>query len=301
MSARLSSGDTSTLAEMHAITSGLKVLVTTTGAQDIEVARRCLGGHGYSAFAGLGRLYADYVASTTYVIHPHRVSSRPLIGSASYEGDNFVLDQQVVRAALKSFTTLFSQPNPSSSGLSPSTYYLRLLVDPAARPPTLSTTVWSDVAVLVQLLEWRAACIVQELARNPDAGDASVNQRVSKAVTEAFIATQVAELIASLSLPSAEREIVADVYRLVSLHWPECARSPSIDFLSFFFQYLLTTIEVALVDLLSFRLFIVPSEPGFMDPTCSLRLSILDLCKKILPNAIGLSDAFGFTDWELDR
>ena len=298
MSARLSSGDTSTLAEMHAITSGLKVLVTTTGAQDIEVARRCLGGHGYSAFAGLGRLYADYVASTTYVIHPHRVSSRPLTGSASYEGDNFVLDQQVVRAALKSFTTLFSRPNPSSSGLSPSTYYLRLLVDPAARPPTLSTTVWSDVAVLVQLLEWRAACVVQDLAQNPDAGDASVNQRVSKAVTEAFIATQVAEMIASLTLPSAEREIVTDVYKLVSLHWLECGRSPSIDFLS---QYLLTTIEAALVDLFSFRLFGVHSEPGFMDPTRSLRLSILNLCRKILPNAIGLSDAFGFTDWELDR
>ena len=45
--------------------SGLKVLVTTTTTEDIEVARRYMGGHGYSAFAGLGRLYADYVPSAT--------------------------------------------------------------------------------------------------------------------------------------------------------------------------------------------------------------------------------------------
>lgn len=30
-------------------------------------------------------------------------------------------------------------------------------------------------------------------------------------------------------------------------------------------------------------------------------MAILKLCSELLPNAIGLSDAFGFTDWELDR
>lgn len=66
-SAGLASGDTSLLAETHAIASGLKILTTTTGIQDLEVARRSMGGHGYSAFAGLGRVYADYLSSATYV------------------------------------------------------------------------------------------------------------------------------------------------------------------------------------------------------------------------------------------
>lgn len=70
MDAQLASGDTSLLAEMHATTSGLKVLVTTMGIQDLEVARRSMGGHGYSAFAGLGRIYADYVPSATCVHTP---------------------------------------------------------------------------------------------------------------------------------------------------------------------------------------------------------------------------------------
>lgn len=68
MSSRLQKGDTSLLAEMHAITSGLKVLVSSTGIQGLEVARRSMGGHGYSAFSGLGRLYADYLPSATYAV-----------------------------------------------------------------------------------------------------------------------------------------------------------------------------------------------------------------------------------------
>ena len=68
MANRLLNNDTSLLAEMHATTSGLKVLVTNSGVQDIETARRSMGGHGYSAFAGLGRLYADYLPSVTYVL-----------------------------------------------------------------------------------------------------------------------------------------------------------------------------------------------------------------------------------------
>jgi len=67
MSTGLASGDTSLLAELHAMTSGLKVLISTTGIQDLEVARRSMGGHGYSAFAGLGRNYAEYLPSATCV------------------------------------------------------------------------------------------------------------------------------------------------------------------------------------------------------------------------------------------
>lgn len=65
MSARLSGGDTSLLAELHATTSGLKGYVTRSTALDLETARRCMGGHGFSESAGLGRMYANYVPSAT--------------------------------------------------------------------------------------------------------------------------------------------------------------------------------------------------------------------------------------------
>lgn len=69
-------------------------------------------------------------------------------------------------------------------------------------------------------------------------------------------------------------------------------------------QYLLTTVESGLVDLLSFGLFrATPTgdPPRSRDPTRALRLAIASLCGDLLPEAIGLSDAFGFSDWELDR
>ena len=65
MSALLSEGDASLLPSMHAITAGLKVLSSTMNVHDLEVARRSMGGHGYSAWAGLGRLYADQLPSVT--------------------------------------------------------------------------------------------------------------------------------------------------------------------------------------------------------------------------------------------
>ncbi|KAJ2913498.1 hypothetical protein MD484_g6924, partial [Candolleomyces efflorescens] len=259
MAAKLSKGDTSLLAEMHSTTSGLKVLVSSTGVQDIEVARRSMGGHGYSAFAGLGRLYNDYLPSVTY------------------EGDNFVLDQQVVRAALK---TLRSNPNPSS--LTPSSLYLRLLNPPPTATPTFSPTVdeWLNPATSILLLDWRAALVVQELSQNAKEPDPSVFQRVSKAVSEAFVGRQVGEMLSELKTRFAETS------------------KESIVVGKLFLLYLLTTVETGLVDLLSFN--VIRPASGSGDASRTLRVAIGRVCEELLPEAIGLTDAFGFTDWELD-
>lgn len=66
-------------------------------------------------------------------------------------------------------------------------------------------------------------------------------------------------------------------------------------------QYLLTTVETALVDLLSLGVFPGDTAPRNDDGTRNLRKSIQHLELKLLPQAVGLSDAFGLTDWELDR
>src|SRR6266567_4409587 len=63
-----------------------------------------------------------------------------------FEGDNFVLDQQVVRAALKSYRSLFSSKPPAIASLSPSSAYLRHLVNPPTIPPSFSGKDWRDPA-----------------------------------------------------------------------------------------------------------------------------------------------------------
>src|SRR3984885_5721017 len=67
------------LADLHATSCGLKALGSTTAAEGLEVCRRACGGHGYSAFGGIGAWYADYLPTTTW------------------EGDNYMLTQQVAR------------------------------------------------------------------------------------------------------------------------------------------------------------------------------------------------------------
>lgn len=141
--------------------------------------------------------------------------------TSSYEGDNFVLDQQVVRAALKTLRNLFSTGKPDPSSLSPSSRYLRLLVPPASSPAfTLSVEQWADPATCSLLLEWRAALLVSELAKNIKDMDASVYQRVSKAVSETFVGRQVVEMIGELETTFggglAEKTVLRKLYTLVS-------------------------------------------------------------------------------------
>ncbi|KAG2119395.1 acyl-CoA dehydrogenase/oxidase C-terminal [Suillus clintonianus] len=259
MQQRLANRDMSLLPEMHALLCGLKVLVTTHGISDIETARRSMGGHGYSAFAGLGRLYVDYLPSATF------------------EGDNFVLDGQVVRAATKLCKSVLSSTSAVAKLPLPSAY-LRLLSATSEAPPQVTASTWHHIPSVVLLLEWRAALMVKNFTQTQASGDvdASVNQRLAKAVTEAFVAAQVGEMIKNLTmLPSEDAKVVGCLYRL----------------------YLLTSAESALVDLLSVGLI---RHTGAGDPTQDLRLAVKALCLEVLPNAIGLSDAFGFSDWSLD-
>lgn len=134
-----------------------------------------------------------------------------------YEGDNYVLDQQVVRSALKSYRLLFSSKPPSLALLSPSTAYLRYLISCPSVPSSLSAGELRDPATAILLLEMRAALIVHDHAHNASNADASANQRVSRAVTEAFIATQVRGMLESLVvLPDRDRTVVTRVFLLVS-------------------------------------------------------------------------------------
>ncbi|KAJ7054627.1 peroxisomal oxidase [Mycena amicta] len=209
----LPSGDISQLAEVIMI-SGLKVLVSNTRIQDIEAARRSMGGHGYSGFSDVGKIYAEYLPAATY------------------EGENYALDGQVLRAALKSFRGICSTSSPPT--FSPTSAYLRLLLAKNLLPPELSPASWRDPAVPILLLEWRAALLAHEAAQTVPIGQPDstprLTQRVSRAVTEVFVAGQA-----------------------------------------------------------------TPHVRATQHPNCG---SPLLLCAVL--EIIGLTDAFGFTDWELD-
>lgn len=214
MTEQLSKGDASALPEMHAILSGLKTLVTTTSVADVETARRSMGGHGFSAYAGLGVSYANQVPSATCA-HPPFLMSTILI-FLSYEGDNFVLDQQVVRAALKAYGHLASSEN-----LTPFMGFLRLVRRRAALPNNAVRTTpdWGNWTTAVSVLEWRAAKIVEDRA-DAEARkevDSNSDQRTARAITEAYVAKQVTMFIESIPrhLPEASGRILKALFKLV--------------------------------------------------------------------------------------
>ena len=139
-----------------------------------------------------------------------------------YEGDNFVLDQQVVRAALKAFDALAVRKTRTANDLTPSTSYLRHLLSP---PPPSSQ--WDDPQMAITLLEQRAALMVRERALHLREPDASMDQRVSRAVTDAFVAAQVGEIVRALEADVGQQNAVVlrKLYNLVRVpsHCAPCA------------------------------------------------------------------------------
>ncbi|KAK2779476.1 hypothetical protein FQN53_001372 [Emmonsiellopsis sp. PD_33] len=96
----LKTGNTSQLEDLHLQTVGAKVYSTHITAHGVETCRLACGGHGYNALSGFGRMYAHTVNSMTY------------------EGDNYVIAQQVPRAIVKHYNAKSETTVPSLSYLS---------------------------------------------------------------------------------------------------------------------------------------------------------------------------------------
>ncbi|GMT04236.1 hypothetical protein PENTCL1PPCAC_26410 [Pristionchus entomophagus] len=79
----IAKGQADLLPDLHAITSGLKSVVTHMAALGIEQCRMSCGGHGYSDASGLPKLYGVQ------------------IGGCTYEGENMVMLQQTARYLMK--------------------------------------------------------------------------------------------------------------------------------------------------------------------------------------------------------
>lgn len=81
--------------ELHAISAAAKAKTSWFSTEVIGNIRHFLGGHGYSSYSRLGRLYFDQELNTTW------------------EGDNHMLLQQTVKYVLKTVQQLRSKENPA--------------------------------------------------------------------------------------------------------------------------------------------------------------------------------------------
>ncbi len=139
---RQGEGDTSTLAEVHATSAGLKAFVTWIAGSGIEECRKCCGGHGYSRFAGFWSLFENYV------------------GVQTAEGDNFLLTQQTAKFLLKLIA------GKAGGGLTAQYMTAEIRANEVGSEPTTARAAADDRVWQLQLLQRRSCSLALSTAES---------------------------------------------------------------------------------------------------------------------------------------
>lgn len=273
MAGQLDAGDTTLLADVHVASSSLKAYCTKQSLDGIEECRQALGGHGFLAYAGYSSLFADQAPTVTY------------------EGDNYVLAQQVGRAMLRIAGEL--KKDPSGANVSNTTDFLRALNTPNAIPyqAPQSAQDWLQSKAWTDALRLRCARRVADLRAEIANGRRFVETshdcvEVAKSHAEVVVNAWFTEGVEQDS-SSYGPEATTWLRKVVALNG-------------------LTSVARDLLPLA------LPAGEGrnlagqkdgqaVLGPKSVLALeqAIRSLVEDVLTQCIPLTDAFGWTDWEL--
>lgn len=143
----LKTGDFSQLEDFHLQTVGAKVYSTEIAGHGVETCRIACGGHGYHALSGFGRMYAGTINAVTY------------------EGDNYVVGQQVPRAILKHWR------NRTEASIPTLAYLTKLRDRQSVQAPKIETEKdWCRPEVQRWALEERLIQLVEQHIEDTEAG-----------------------------------------------------------------------------------------------------------------------------------
>jgi len=246
------------LADLHATSCALKAFASTTAGEGLEACRRACGGHGYSSFSGIGSWYADYLPTLTW------------------EGDNYMLTQQVARYLLKSARSVL-KGNASDNDTT------RILKDFKRRQDIgAAFDVLGDDKELVDAFGWRVAYLTFEALRHRDEDKQSWNSllvdfwRLSTAQAQYII---VKNFYQALSDKKTTDELDPDTVAL--LH-------------KLFRLFALSTLEKEASE------FYTSAATTVRQISLARTKAVMKLLEEIRPHAVRLVDAWKFPDWLLD-
>ncbi|KAK7555662.1 acyl-CoA oxidase [Phyllosticta citricarpa] len=246
------------LADMHATSCGLKSLASSTAAEGLEVCRRACGGHGYSSFSGIGAWYADYLPNVTW------------------EGDNYMLTQQVARYLLKSARSVLRGDKPTND----TTTILATFLSKSDMGAAFD--VLGKDEDIVAAFAWRTAFLTFEALKQRDEQKKPWNDllvdfyRLSKAHSQYLIVKSFYETIYSAQArPEFDPEIHTIMYKLFRLYSLHTLESEASEF------YTSAAVTVRQIQL------------------CRTS-AVMKLLKEIRPHAVRLVDSWDFPDWQLD-
>lgn len=246
------------LADLHAISCALKAFGSTTAAEGLEVCRRACGGHGYSSFSGIGSFYADYLPTVTW------------------EGDNYMLTQQVARYLLKSARAVLAG-NGIDNDI---THVLKEFMQRKDAGATFD--IFENDADLVGAFAWRVAYMTFEALKHRDGDKRSWNSlqvdfwRLSTAFAQYQVVKNFYQALqsdkAQKELDPATRPVLRTLFKLFALS--HLANDAS----DFSASGATTTQQIQL----------------------ARAQGTLSLLEQVRPHAVRLVDAWSFPDWQLD-
>ncbi|KAM5188618.1 peroxisomal acyl-coenzyme A oxidase 2 [Callospermophilus lateralis] len=253
--------DFSLLPELHALSTGMKAMMSELCTQGAELCRRACGGHGYSKLSGLPSLVTQVTASCTY------------------EGENTVLYLQVARFLVKSY--LQAKMSPDSAPQKPLPQSVEYLARPVlARCPAqkaadflcpeLYTAAWAHAAArLIEDSVHHLQTLTQSGADQQEAWNQTSVMHLQAAKAHCYYITvkSFTDALEKLDKEPAIQQVLQRLCDLFALHG---ILTNSGDFLHDGF------LSGAQVDM--------------------ARKAYLDLLLLIRKDAILLTDAFDFTD-----
>ncbi|RAK96012.1 acyl-CoA oxidase [Aspergillus ibericus CBS 121593] len=246
------------LADLHATSCGLKALASTTAGEGLEVCRRACGGHGYSSYSGIGPWYSDYLPTLTW------------------EGDNYMLTQQVARYLLKSARAVLAGKGTTNDTSRILQAYL------ARRDMGASFDILGNDADIVAAFAWRTAHLTFEALKHRDVEKRSWNSllvdfwRLSTAHSQYLVVKNFYEAVTSPEVTGALDAETAGVlhklFRLYALHTLEREAS------EFFSSSAVTVRQIGLTQ----------------------NNAVMKLLDELRPHAVRLVDSWKIPDWQLD-
>lgn len=255
------------LADLHSTSCALKSYASTVAGEGLEVCRRACGGHGYSSFSGIGSWYADYLPTLTW------------------EGDNYMLTQQVSRYLLKTARAVIKNfKNTGNFNAVNSDNDTTLLLKTYKRRQDIGAAfdVLGNDEDLVAAYAWRVAFLTFQALQHRDEEKQSWNSllvdfyRLSSAHAQYMVVKNFYGALSSSSLqsqlPAETKKILRTLFRLYALHTLEKESSE-------FFQSSAVTIK-------QIQLARTKSVPQLM--------------AEVRPHAVRLVDSWKFPDWQLD-
>lgn len=248
---------TDLLPDLHATSCALKAYGSTVAGEGLEVCRRACGGHGYSSFSGIGTWFADYLPTLTW------------------EGDNYMLTQQVCRYLLKTARAVLAG---TATDNDTSRIFKTFL---ARRDTGAAFDILASDQDLVNAFAWRVSYLTFDALQHRDIEKQSWNSllvdfhRLSTAFAQYMVVKSFYEAIndssAQASLERQTTSVLHSLFRLFALHTLEKEAAE-------FFSANATTLRQIQLS----------------------RKAVMKLLEQVRPHAVRLVDSWAFPDWQLD-